>query len=121
MTLLNAAYAVLSDPDKRKAHDLWTQRTESASSRRVEEPKRTPQRPTPRPAPRRAPPTPTPARTRARPVSYEQRYRVTYAVLALLMRSEEHTSELQSLMRISYAVFCLQKQNKPHNHNKNNN
>src|SRR3546814_2792848 len=27
------------------------------------------------------------------------------------MRSEEHTSELQSLMRISYAVFCLQKQN----------
>src|SRR3546814_5557120 len=29
-------------------------------------------------------------------------------------RSEEHTSELQSLMRISYAVFCLQKKNKPH-------
>src|SRR3546814_9343661 len=28
-------------------------------------------------------------------------------------RSEEHTSELQSLMRISYAVFCLT-QNKPH-------
>src|SRR3546814_6350867 len=27
-------------------------------------------------------------------------------------RSEEHTSELQSLMRISYAVFCLKKQNK---------
>src|SRR3546814_5177034 len=27
-------------------------------------------------------------------------------------RSEEHTSELPSLMRISYAVFCLQKQNK---------
>src|SRR3546814_4085864 len=26
-----------------------------------------------------------------------------------VMRSEEHTSELQSLMRISYAVFCLQK------------
>src|SRR3546814_10464722 len=36
-------------------------------------------------------------------------------------RSEEHTSELQSLMRISYAVFCLQKNKKhhkiyPHNH-----
>src|SRR3546814_7248266 len=30
----------------------------------------------------------------------------------LLMRSEEHTSELQSLMRISYADFCLQKQKK---------
>src|SRR3546814_19540670 len=35
------------------------------------------------------------------------------AVLPLLnTRSEEHTSELQSLMRISYAVFCLQKKNK---------
>src|SRR3546814_17708249 len=31
-------------------------------------------------------------------------------------RSEEHTSELQSLMRISYAVFCLKKKNK---HRKN--
>src|SRR3546814_1172430 len=29
-------------------------------------------------------------------------------------RSEEHTSELQSLMRISYAVFCLKKQNNTH-------
>src|SRR3546814_2046941 len=28
-----------------------------------------------------------------------------------VMRSEEHTSELQSLMRISYAVFCLKKKN----------
>src|SRR3546814_2109417 len=28
-------------------------------------------------------------------------------------RSEEHTSELQSLMRTSYAVFCLKKQRKP--------
>src|SRR3546814_3047834 len=28
-------------------------------------------------------------------------------------RSEEHTSELQSLMRISYAVFCLKKKNNP--------
>src|SRR3546814_8677614 len=32
----------------------------------------------------------------------------TYA-LRLIKRSEEHTSELQSLMRISYAVFCLKK------------
>src|SRR3546814_3470871 len=30
-------------------------------------------------------------------------------------RSEEHTSELQSLMRISYAVFCLKKKNNNHN------
>src|SRR3546814_9119766 len=29
--------------------------------------------------------------------------------LGMVMRSEEHTSELQSLMRISYAVFCLNK------------
>src|SRR3546814_6879551 len=36
-----------------------------------------------------------------------------------LQRSEEHTSELQALMRISYAVFCLKKKNKtntPLNH-----
>src|SRR3546814_550097 len=32
-------------------------------------------------------------------------------------RSEEHTSELQSLMRISYAVFCLKKKNKKHINN----
>src|SRR3546814_7890719 len=30
-------------------------------------------------------------------------------------RSEEHTSELQSLMRISYAVFCLKKKNRQEN------
>src|SRR3546814_8211475 len=34
-------------------------------------------------------------------------------------RSEEHTSELQSLMRISYAVFCLKKKNKRISTNKN--
>src|SRR3546814_5067558 len=33
-------------------------------------------------------------------------------VASTLMRSEEHTSELQSLMRISYAVFCLKQKNK---------
>src|SRR3546814_1421915 len=32
----------------------------------------------------------------------------------LRRRSEEHTSELQSLMRISYAVFCLQKKKQQH-------
>src|SRR3546814_7154408 len=35
-----------------------------------------------------------------------------YDVLSRVIRSEEHTSELQSLMRISYAVFCLKKKNK---------
>src|SRR3546814_1043875 len=33
------------------------------------------------------------------------------------LRSEEHTSELQSLMRISYAVFCLQKKQQKHDQN----
>src|SRR3546814_8713188 len=32
------------------------------------------------------------------------------------LRSEEHTSELQSLMRISYAVFCLKKKKKQNTH-----
>src|SRR3546814_7707181 len=32
----------------------------------------------------------------------------------VVRRSEEHTSELQSLMRISYAVFCLKKKNNKH-------
>src|SRR3546814_6481238 len=36
--------------------------------------------------------------------------------LVFARRSEEHTSELQSLMRISYAVFCLKKQNKKNQH-----
>src|SRR3546814_9425161 len=35
-----------------------------------------------------------------------------------LVRSEEHTSELQSLMRISYAVFCLKKKNSIRRHDK---
>src|SRR3546814_4442316 len=37
---------------------------------------------------------------------------VAIALGAYFVRSEEHTSELQSLMRISYAVFCLKKKNK---------
>src|SRR3546814_8114525 len=35
----------------------------------------------------------------------------TIVGIALATRSEKHTSELQSLMRISYAVFCLKKKN----------
>src|SRR3546814_4669226 len=35
---------------------------------------------------------------------------------AAVARSEEHTSELQSLMRISYAVFCLKKKQSTHTH-----
>src|SRR3546814_7064100 len=36
-------------------------------------------------------------------------YISSIAPICIAMRSEEHTSELQSLMRISYAVFCLKK------------
>src|SRR3546814_3955163 len=49
-----------------------------------------------RPAPVRASPKAAPARRGA---------------IVRRARSEEHTSELQSLMRISYAVFCLKKKN----------
>src|SRR3546814_7327946 len=40
-----------------------------------------------------------------------ERWAYTLANKAQPTRSEEHTSELQSLMRISYAVFCLKKKN----------
>src|SRR3546814_7084827 len=39
----------------------------------------------------------------------EQRIALRFAHQPFVDRSEEHTSELQSLMRISYAVFCLKK------------
>src|SRR3546814_8025938 len=44
----------------------------------------------------------------------QERYLAYSAILGIILvaRSEEHTSELQSLMRISYAVFCLTKKNK---------
>src|SRR3546814_9979462 len=47
---------------------------------------------------------PSPRRSRRRPGQSSSR-----ASLIPAARSEEHTSELQSLMRISYAVFCLKK------------
>src|SRR3546814_10335689 len=40
---------------------------------------------------------------------------VTVSITTSSKRSEEHTSELQSLMRISYAVFCLKKKKKTRN------
>src|SRR3546814_4771328 len=50
------------------------------------------------------------------PAHYEDRaWRLSLfgdEIEAIHERSEEHTSELQSLMRISYAVFCLKKKNK---------
>src|SRR3546814_6853434 len=45
------------------------------------------------------------------PISVQGPMGRSAADASLMMRSEEHTSELQSLMRISYAVFCLKKKN----------
>src|SRR3546814_9842525 len=39
-------------------------------------------------------------------------FHIRKRIIVISDRSEEHTSELQSLMRISYAVFCLKKKNK---------
>src|SRR3546814_4007565 len=64
------------------------------------------------------------ARTDARARGYRTRIETDAAInwiksrpsdqawMATVSRSEEHTSELQSLMRISYAVFCLKKKKK---------
>src|SRR3546814_1557946 len=41
--------------------------------------------------------------------------RLPQSLSSFLPRSEEHTSELQSLMRISYAVFCLKKKKQSNN------
>src|SRR3546814_10056281 len=48
------------------------------------------------------------------PVVVRVAFKPTSSILTPVptIRSEEHTSELQSLMRISYAVFCLKKKNK---------
>src|SRR3546814_3082293 len=42
-------------------------------------------------------------------LAYALRPSLQPAATSIIVRSEEHTSELQSLMRISYAVFCLKK------------
>src|SRR3546814_4643667 len=44
--------------------------------------------------------------------SASESYCTPNSLWVLVSRSEEHTSELQSLMRISYAVFCLKKKTK---------
>src|SRR3546814_9846770 len=45
------------------------------------------------------------------PVGKDDAMVLNFAGYSAIERSEEHTSELQSLMRISYAVFCLKKKN----------
>src|SRR3546814_5613756 len=50
------------------------------------------------------------------PVSRATRGSIHRPACTAMCRSEEHTSELQSLMRISYAVFCLKKKKKQKEH-----
>src|SRR3546814_10733933 len=54
------------------------------------------------------------------PAEREANIRHLKALLRHARRSEEHTSELQSLMRISYAVFCLKKKSKKQQTNRKN-
>src|SRR3546814_1654485 len=57
------------------------------------------------------------ARNRGSQVEVTAKNNARRALLrAMKQRSEEHTSELQSLMRISYAVFCLKQKNKQIHH-----
>src|SRR3546814_4601862 len=51
------------------------------------------------------------ARSRPRPIL--RKGSQDYQIFVRVSRSEEHTSELQSLMRISYAVFCLTNKDNP--------
>src|SRR3546814_4126004 len=67
-----------------------------------------------------APPPPPDAR-RIGPIDIQPMSACKWRFLALPVltyRSEEHTSELQSLMRISYAVFCLKKKNNNKTHDR---
>src|SRR3546814_4233923 len=48
--------------------------------------------------------------------SVEDALRLGCSAIGFTIRPEEHTSELQSLMRISYAVFCLKTKNTPIHH-----
>src|SRR3546814_3961728 len=50
----------------------------------------------------------------ARRRRWRGQHRENAGVRMIVARSEEHTSELQSLLRISYAVFCLKKKTKQH-------
>src|SRR3546814_6978825 len=50
--------------------------------------------------------------------AYALGVRPNWTMRLIVIRSEEHTSELQSLMRISYAVFCLNKQKQKEKYNK---
>src|SRR3546814_4167320 len=51
------------------------------------------------------------------PLKQDVHLKVRWCDVDILARSEEHTSELQSLMRTTYAVSCLKKKNPPHTNN----
>src|SRR3546814_1777413 len=61
-----------------------------------------------------------PALAAAYPVIYLYAQNVQEAIPPAEIRSEEHTSELQSLMRISYAVFCLKKKKQTNHQTQHN-
>src|SRR3546814_20821086 len=65
--------------------------------------------------PRRPPPAARRVQARRQPPRSHARFCRSHRPT----RSEEHTSELQSLMRISYAVFCLKKKKKTKHHTNN--
>src|SRR3546814_4555914 len=67
-------------------------------------------RPTPTSPSAQAPPVVRNTPRNTAPMIVSRSTRISHGRCTL--RSEEHTSELQSLMRISYAVFCLKKKNK---------
>src|SRR3546814_8076806 len=62
--------------------------------------------------------TSAPSSVRMRVCHTDRRLPIFTGVASPTSRSEEHTSELQSLMRISYAVFCLKKKKQKHIHHK---
>src|SRR3546814_1558286 len=65
-----------------------------------------------RPTRRQSSPAPRPGRlSKSLPYRNLSSSGASHALVGDRPRSEEHTSELQSLMRISYAVFCLKKKN----------
>src|SRR3546814_2983556 len=68
-----------------------------------------------RSAPRRSACAPYPAWPGLRPALWPRSVPHGWPASPYRARSEEHTSELQSLMRISYAVFCLKKKKKTTN------
>src|SRR3546814_7573646 len=59
----------------------------------------------------------SPSLMRISQASYSASLPAASSSSSMIVRSEEHTSELQSLMRISYAVFCLKKKKQQIKHN----